>query len=146
MARYPKKLSAFMQHVKDLWIGPLLKERPKGMSATSWLTFLFHTEGRRITHARASESFTFEGIRMEWGVHPNESVPLRERRIRQGIPLCIRRDSSLSFFEIETPNALWRVTEHEWERIKGFTNVPANWPNGSDRHRDDGGSGMGGVQ
>jgi hypothetical protein len=140
----PKPLSAFMEHVRDNWIGPLLTDRPKGMRATEWLHFLFCLDSRALCMARVKRDFTIVADRMDMGVHADKGVPEYERRIYTKTLFCVRKDITTAFYDLEDGSNIWRVSDAEWQRISRFLELPAGWPNHTGRG-DNGGAGVGKV-
>lgn len=119
------KPAAFITWIKAYWLGPLVKGRPKRQSLSEFLAVIFDIEDRPIVLAKAEQSFELNGLYMKDGVHAIYGIK-DFRKIKKDSTLFIRADKKSALVDIETPNACFRLTEGEYEKIRRYLTLPSN--------------------
>jgi hypothetical protein len=135
-----------MTYVKEQWLGPLLGDRPKGVRATDWLSFLFCLDTRHIAIVGVTKDIVLPAAVLDGGVHPIDGLPEADRRINKGDVVALRKDVTLGYFDVENGSSIWRVKDTDWHLVKGAFALPYDsWPSRGARHRDEAVTGVGGV-
>lgn len=121
-----------LAYISAIWIKPLLKLRPEGMSVANWLNYLFCTHQRAIKEYLVKQDFVLPG---KYRVLPTRNALGKKegyRKLNSGSSIWARVDSTIkNRVEVETQNAqggkpqLFELTAKQWKTISSHYLKPA---------------------